>query len=253
MKLNLIRPLIFFDLETTGVNTATDRIVEISYLKVHPNGQEESKTFRVNPQMPIPDSAVQVHGIADADVVNSPTFSEIAHEIERDFADCDIAGFNSNRFDVPLLAEEFLRAECNINLAERKIIDVQVIFHKMEQRTLAAAYKFYCNKNLENAHTATADAQATYQILMAQLDRYSELKNDTAFLSDFTCYNKNIDFAGKIIEDDRGDIVFNFGKYKGVKVTEVLDKDPGYYLWIMEGDFALHTKKTLASLKLNTF
>jgi len=253
MKLNLTRPLIFFDVETTGIDTAKDRIVEISYLKVFPDGHEETKTFRVNPQMHIPENAVQIHGISDADVANCPTFKQIARQIERDFSDCDIAGYNSNRFDIPLLAEEFLRAECDIDLARNNLIDVQVVFHKMEQRTLAAAYKFYCEKDLDNAHSAESDTRATYEVLMAQLDRYPELENSVKFLSNFTYYTKNIDFAGRIIENEKGDIVFNFGKYKGMKVLEVFEIDPGYYSWIMNGDFALHTKKVLTSLKLSTF
>jgi len=253
MKLNLTRPLIFFDLETTGIDTAKDRIVEISYLKVFPDGHEETKTFLVNPQMHIPESATQVHNITDADVANCPTFRQIARQIESDFKNCDIAGYNSNRFDVPLLAEEFLRAECDIDLARCKMIDVQVVFHKMEQRTLAAAYKFYCNKDLENAHSAESDTRAAYQVLMAQLDRYPELENSTEFLSKFTYYTKNLDFAGRIIENDNGEIVFNFGKYKGIKVLDIFDTDPGYYSWIMNSDFALNTKKVLTSLKLSTF
>lgn len=253
MKLNLTRPLIFFDLETTGIDTAKDRIVEISYLKVFPDGHEESKTFRVNPEIHIPEDATLVHNITDADVANCPVFRQIARQIERDFTNCDIAGYNSNRFDVPLLAEEFLRAECDIDLNCCKMIDVQVIFHKMEQRTLAAAYKFYCNKDLENAHTAENDTRAAYEVLMAQLDRYQELENSTDFLSKFTHYTKNVDFAGRIIENDKGEIVFNFGKYKGTKVLKVFDIDPGYYSWIMNGDFSLHTKKVLTSLKLSIF
>ncbi|MDR2824602.1 MAG: ribonuclease H-like domain-containing protein [Prevotellaceae bacterium] len=253
MKLNLTRPLIFFDLETTGIDTVKDRIVEISYLKVFPDAHEEAKTFRINPEMHIPESATLIHGITDDDVSNCPTFSQIARQIERDFTNCDIAGYNSNRFDMPLLAEEFLRADCDIDIARRKMIDVQVVFHKMEQRTLSAAYKFYCNKDLENAHSAASDTRATYEVLMAQLDRYPKLENTTEFLANFTYYTKNLDFAGRIIENDKGEIVFNFGKYKGIKVLEVFDRDPGYYSWIMNGDFALHTKKVLTSLKLSTF
>ncbi|MCL2597293.1 MAG: exonuclease domain-containing protein [Paludibacter sp.] len=253
MKLKLTRPLIFFDIESTGIDTVKDRIVEISYLKVFPDGHEEAKTYRLNPQMHIPQAATEIHNISDADVANCPTFKQISQQLERDFTNCDIAGFNSNRFDVPLLAEEFIRAECNIDLSHNKMIDVQVVFHKMEQRTLAAAYKFYCNKNLENAHTAEADTRATCEILMAQLDRYPELENSTNFLSNFTYYTKNVDFAGRIIENEKGEIVFNFGKYKGMKVLDVFEIDPGYYSWIINGDFSLNTKKIITSLKLNAF
>ena len=252
MKLNLKNSVIFFDLETTGVNIANDRIVEISYLKVYPNGNEMSRTMRINPEMHIPEQASEVHGIYDADVADCPTFKQVAREIAADFEGADIAGFNSNRFDVPLLAEEFLRADVDLDMTRRKLIDVQVIFHKMEQRTLVAAMKFYCGKELEGAHSADADTRATYEVLQAQLDRYPELQNDVAWLSEFSSHTCNVDFAGRIVYDDKGVEVFNFGKYKGMPVVEVLRRDPGYYSWIMQGDFTLNTKQVLTRIKLGT-
>ena len=252
MKLNLKNPIVFFDLETTGPNINSDRIVEICYLKVYPNGNEESKTLRINPEMPIPAESSAVHGIYDADVADCPTFKEVAKSIANDIEGCDLAGFNSNRFDIPVLAEEFLRAGVDIDMSKRKFVDVQVIFHKMEQRTLTAAYKFYCGRNLEDAHTAEADTRATYEVLMAQLDRYpEELQNDMSFLADYSSYNKNVDFAGRMVYDDNGVEVFNFGKYKGQSVSEVLKKDPGYYSWILQGDFARNTKQILTQIRLD--
>lgn len=250
MKLNLKNPIVFFDLETTGTNINSDRIVEICYLKVHPNGNEESKTLRINPEMPIPAESSAIHGIFDEDIADCPTFKEVAKNIAKDIEGCDLAGFNSNRFDIPLLAEEFLRAGVDIDLSKRKFVDVQVIFHKMEQRTLSAAYKFYCDKNLEDAHSAEADTRATYEVLMAQLDRYDELKNDIAFLSDYSSYNNNVDLAGRMIFDENGVEVFNFGKYKGVPVSEVLQKDAGYFGWMLNSDFTLNTKAELTKIKL---
>ena len=251
MKLNLKRPLIFFDLETTGINVTSDRIVELCYIKVFPNGNEESKSMRINPQMPIPPHSTAVHGITDDDVKDCPTFKEVAKELELTFRDSDIAGYNSNKFDVPLLVEEFLRAGVEIDLSKRKFVDVQTIFHKMEQRTLVAAYKFYCGKNLENAHSALADTPATLEVLESQLDRYSDvLTNDVGFLADFTTVNRNVDFAGRIIYNDKDEEVFNFGKYKGRKVTDVFRLDPGYYSWMMQGDFALNTKQVLTRIRL---
>lgn len=252
MQLNLKNPLVFFDLETTGTNITTDRIVEISYLKVMPNGEEVSKTYRVNPEMHIPEQASQVHGIYDNDVADCPTFKELAKVLAREFEGCDLAGYNSNRFDIPLLAEEFERVGVNIDLSKRKFVDVQVIFHKMEQRTLSAAYKFYCKKDLENAHSADADTRATYEVLKAQLDRYPQLQNDVAALSEMTC-NRNVDFAGRIVYNDKDEEVFNFGKYKGMRVVDVLHRDPGYYSWIMNGDFALNTKRVLTNIRLREF
>lgn len=218
MKLNLKNPLIFFDLETTGTNINTDRIVEICYLKVHPNGNEEAKTMRINPEMHIPEASSEIHGIYDEDVADCPTFKDVAKDIAKDIEGCDIAGFNSNRFDVPVLVEEFLRVGIDIDLAKRKFIDVQVIYHKLEQRTLSAAYKFYCGKNLEDAHSAEADTRATYEVLKAQLDKYPDvLTNDINFLSEYSSYSKNVDFAGRIIYDNNGVEIFNFGKYKGIR------------------------------------
>lgn len=252
MKLNLEKPVVFFDLETTGTNTVQDRIVEISYLKVSPNGNEDMHTRRINPEMHIPEASTAVHGITDDDVRDCPTFKEVAKEIARDFEGSDIAGFNSNRFDVPMLAEEFLRAGVDIDLSRHRFIDVQVIFHKMEQRTLTAAYKFYCDKDLTDAHSADGDTRATYEVLMAQLDRYPELKNDMAFLSEFSSFTKNVDFAGRIVRNDKGQEVFNFGKYKDMPVVEVFRRDPGYYSWILQGDFALNTKQVLTRIKLQS-
>lgn len=253
MNLNLKNPVVFFDLETTGTNINSDRIVEICYLKVYPNGNEESKTLRINPEMHIPEESSNIHGIYDEDVANCPTFKEVAKNIARDIEGADLAGFNSNRFDIPVLAEEFLRADVDIDMSKRKFIDVQVIFHKMEQRTLSAAYKFYCDKNLDDAHTAEADTRATYEVLKAQLDRYPELQNDMAFLADFSTYSKNVDFAGRVVYDDNDVEVFNFGKYKGIPVSDVFKKDPGYYSWMLNSDFTLNTKAVLTKIKLREF
>ncbi|MBO4723708.1 MAG: 3'-5' exonuclease [Bacteroidaceae bacterium] len=253
MKLNLDKPVVFFDLETTGTSTVQDRIVEISYLKVSPNGNEDMHTRRINPEMHIPEQASAVHGIYDDDVKDCPTFKEIAKEVARDFEGSDIAGFNSNRFDVPLLAEEFLRAGVDIDLSRHRFIDVQVIFHKMEQRTLSAAYKFYCGKDLTDAHSADGDTRATYEVLMAQLDRYpDDLKNDMGWLSEYSSFTRNVDFAGRIVLNDKGQEVFNFGKYKDMPVVEVFRRDPGYYSWILQGDFALNTKQVLTRIKLQS-
>lgn len=253
MQLNLKNPLIFFDLETTGINIVKDRIVEISFVKVHPNGKEESKTRRINPGMPIPAESTAIHGITDEDVKDCPTFKEVAKSLATQIEGCDLAGFNSNRFDIPLLVEEFLRAGIDIDLNKRKFVDVQTIFHKMEQRTLSAAYKFYCDKSLENAHTAEADTMATYEVLKAQLDRYPELQNDVNFLSQYSSFTNNVDFAGRMVYNDKGEELINFGKYKGRLVAEVLKNDPGYYSWIMNGDFPLNTKKVLTEIKLRGF
>jgi DNA polymerase-3 subunit epsilon len=252
MRLNLKNPIIFFDLETTGINIAQDRIVEIAYLRVDQNGNEQSKTIRVNPEMPIPPRATEIHGITDEDVRDAPTFNELAKSLAREFEGCDLGGYNSVKFDIPLLAEEFLRAGVDIDLKRRKFIDVQIIFMKMEPRTLSAAYKFFLNKELENAHSAEADTRATYEILQAQLDHYGNLENDVAKLAEFSAHNRNVDFAGRIVYDENDVEVFNFGKYKGKPVTEVLERDPGYYGWIMNGDFPLYTKKVLTSIKLKS-
>lgn len=254
MKLNLKNPIIFFDLETTGVDISKDRIVEICYIKVFPNGNEISRNMRINPGMHIPESSSAVHGIFDEDVKDCPLFKDVAKEIANDFIGCDVAGFNSNRFDLPMLAEEFLRAQVDIDLSRHRAIDVQVIYHKLEQRTLSAAYKFYCNADLENAHSALADTRATYEILQAQLDRYPDvLKNDMQFLSEYSSFTRNVDFAGRIVYDDKGVEVFNFGRYKGESVAKVLQSDTGYYAWMMNGDFPLNTKQVLTRIKVRGF
>ena len=253
MKLNLKNPIIFFDLETTGINIASDRIVEISYLKVDVNGNESSKTIRVNPGIPIPEKVVAIHGITNEDVKDSPPFNEIARNLAREFEGCDLAGYNSVKFDIPLLAEEFLRSGVDIDLKRRKFIDVQIIFMKMEPRTLTAAYKFFVGRELTEAHSAQADTKATYEILQAQLDRYTNLENDVSKLAEFSAHNRNVDFAGRIIYNDDEVEVFNFGKYKGKPVREVLETDPGYYGWMMNGDFPLYTKKILTGIKLKSF
>ena len=253
MKLNLTKPLAFFDLETTGINIASDRIVEISILKVMPNGKEELYTQRVNPVVQIPKEASDIHGITNEDLLNEPKFNEIAKTVNDFIAGCDLAGFNSNRFDIPLLAEEMLRADVDFSMKNRLAVDVQTIFHKMEQRTLSAGYKFYCGKDLEGAHGAEADTLATYEILKAQLDRYEDLENDTTILSEFSTQRKRADFAGFILFDDNEEEIFSFGKYKGKKVADILDQNPGYYNWIQNADFPLYTKKVLTEIKLRGF
>jgi DNA polymerase-3 subunit epsilon len=250
MKLNLKNPLIFFDLETTGIDVTSDRIVEISYLKIYPNGDEETKTMKINPLMPIPAKVTAIHGITDEDVKDAPKFSEVAKTLIQVFEGCDFAGYNSNKFDLPLLAEEFLRVGADIDLKKRKFVDIQVIFHKKEQRTLSAALKFYCDKELTNAHSAEADTKATYEILKAQLERYSDLPNDIDELSKYSSHNRNADFLGRIVFDEEDHEIFNFGKYKGQRVEEVLKKDLGYYGWMMNGQFPLHTKNVLTAIKL---
>lgn len=250
MELNLKSPIIFFDLETTGVNIMTDRIVELSLIKVYPNGDEEVKSRRLNPEMPIPPQATAIHHITDEDVKDAPTFKQIAKDLARIFEGCDVAGFNSNRFDIPLLEEEFLRAGVDFDFSKRRFIDVQTIFHKMEQRTLVAAYKFYCHKDLNDAHSAEADTRATYEVLKAQLDHYPTLQNDVAFLSEFSTQNKNVDLAGRMIYNENKVEVFNFGKHKGKPVEEVLRNEPSYYGWMMQGGFPLNTKKVLTRIKL---
>lgn len=252
MQLNLKNPIVFFDLETTGINIANDRIVEISILKIDTDGKEEVKTMRINPEIPIPQKTSEIHGIYDEDVKDAPTFKEVARQLATFMEGCDLAGYNSNKFDIPLLAEEFIRAEVDFDMTKRKFIDVQTIFHKMEKRTLEAAYKFYCDRNLDDAHSAEADTRATYEVLKSQLDRYSDLKNDMEWLSKFSAHNRNADFAGRIIFNEKGVEVFNFGKYKGKPVTEVLDTDPGYYAWMINGDFPLFTKKVLTNIKLRS-
>ena len=253
MNLKLSKPLVFFDLETTGINIASDRIVEISILKVDIDGKEESYTQRVNPIIEIPKEVSEIHGITNEDVVNEPTFKEIANKVSELIKGCDLAGFNSNRFDIPLLAEEMLRAEVDFDMKNRLAIDVQTIFHKKEQRTLSAGYKFYCDKDLENAHSAEADTLATYEILKAQLDKYDDLENDAKTLSEFSTQRRRADFAGFILFDDDDIEIFSFGKYKGKKVSDILDENPGYYNWIQNADFPLYTKKVLTEIKLRGF
>mgnify|MGYP003367213283 FL=1 len=251
MELKLQKPIVFFDLETTGVNAIHDRIVEISYIKVFPDGNEESKTLRINPERHIPEQSSAIHGIYDEDVKDCPTFKQVARDIAAIFVNSDIAGFNSNYFDIPMLVEEMLRAGIDFDITKCRLIDVQNIYHKLEQRTLSAAYKFYCGKNLEDAHSAQADTRATYEVLKAQLDKYPDkLNNDVQFLSSFSKMNDNVDFAGRIIYNDKHIPVFNFGKYKGQSVEDVLARDPGYYGWMMQGDFPQNTKQVLTKLRL---
>jgi len=250
MNLNLHKPLCFFDLETTGTNIAKDRIVEIAILKVFPNQNKESYTWRINPGVPIPPEVTAIHGISDEDVANEPTFKELAPKIYNFIKDSDLAGYNSNRFDIPLLAEEMLRAEVDFDMKNAVKVDVQTIFHKKEKRTLEAAYKFYCDKNLTDAHSAEADTHATYEVLKSQLDRYEDLENDTKWLAEFSAHKKFADFAGMVQYNKKGEEVFGFGKHKGKKVEDILDKEPGYYNWIQNADFPLYTKKVLTAIKL---
>lgn len=278
MKLNLQKPLVIFDLETTGLDIVKDRIIQISYIKVFPDGREERGNYLVNPEKPIPDVVVQLTGISNEDVQGQPTFKEIAQTINKIFADSDIAGYNSNHFDVPLLAEEFLRANIDFDFSKRNMIDVQTIYHKMERRNLAAAYKFYCGRKMEEdftAHRADEDTEATYRVLQGELDMYTAerqeeperiLQNDMKFLAEFSRINNNVDFAGRIVwgelkdragknilDKDGNPIMtemFNFGKYKGTPVTTVLNIDPGYYSWIMQGDFTNNTKQVLTRIRL---
>lgn len=250
MELALKKPIIFFDLETTGTNITHDRIVEISIIKVMPNGEETERTIRVNPEMHIPEEATAIHHITDEDVAGCRTFKMIAKELAQSFTGCDIAGFNSNRFDIPVLCEEFRRAGVSFDFTKPRFIDVQTIFHKKEQRTLIAAYKFYCGKNLEEAHSASADTRATYEVLKAQLDRYDDLPNDMDALAEYSSQNRNVDLMGRLIYNDKRQEVINFGKYKGQLAEEVLRRDPGYYSWIMQGDFPQNTKDVFTNIKL---
>ncbi len=250
MKLKLKRPIIFFDLETTGVDTARDRIVEISMIKIMPDGEEFTRTRRINPTIPIPAEATAVHGITDEDVKDQPTFAQVAKSLARFIQGCDFGGFNSNRFDLPVLAEEFLRAGVEVDLKRSKFVDVQNIFHKKEQRTLVAAYKFYCDRDLEDAHSAEADTRATYEVLQAQLERYADLENDIDFLAEYSARGNFADYAGMIVYDEKGVELFTFGKYKGRSVSEVFNTDPGYYAWILNGNFPLYTKKVMTEIRL---
>lgn len=250
MQLNLKKPIIFFDLETTGVDITHDRIVEISIIKVMPNGDEIEKTRRINPEMPIPPEATAVHHISDEMVANEPTFRQVAKSLANEMTGCDFAGFNSNRFDVPMLDQEFQRVGVKFDFSKARFVDVQTIFHKKEQRTLTAAYKFYCGAELEGAHGANADTRATLEVLKAQLDHYDDLPNDIDALAEFSRQNRNVDFMGRMIYNDQNKEVINFGKYKGKLVEEVLRKDQSYYEWIMRGDFAQNTKDCLTRIKL---
>ncbi|RZK35233.1 MAG: 3'-5' exonuclease [Pedobacter sp.] len=258
MKLNLKRPLAFFDLEATGINVGADRIVEIGILKAMPNGDELVLTKRVNPEIPIPLVTSLIHGIYDEDIKNEPTFRTAAQEIADFIGDADLAGYNSNKFDIPMLLEEFLRVGIDFDMSDRKFVDVQNIFHQMEQRTLKAAYKFYCDKDIINAHSAEADIRATYEVLLAQLDKYKDtefedkkgvkstpVQNDVESLHTFTNMNKVVDFAGRMVYNENGEEVINFGKHKGRTVESVLDVEPSYYAWMKQGDFPLYTKKKL--------
>ncbi|MBC8986569.1 DNA polymerase III subunit epsilon [Pedobacter sp. N36a] len=261
MKLNLNRPLAFFDLETTGVNVGADRIVEIAILKAMPDGTEQIKTMRINPEMPIPLASSLIHGIYDKDIANEPAFKEVAAELAEFIGDADLAGYNSNRFDIPVLLEEFLRAGVDFDMSDRKFVDVQNVFHQMEQRTLRAAYKFYCDKDIVNAHSAEADITATYHVLLAQIERYKDtefedkqgniskpVKNDVDALHTFTNMNKPVDFAGRMVFNEQGQETFNFGKHKGKTVEQVFDTEPSYYAWMRQGDFPLYTKKKLEEI-----
>ncbi len=266
MELIITKPIAFFDLETTGIRVATDRIVEICIHRVNVNGSTQTRTMRINPEMHIPPEVTAIHGITDEDVKDCPTFKQVAHELAKFLDNCDLAGFNSNHFDIPLLVEEFLRAEIDFDLKGRRFVDVQNIFHKMEPRNLSAAYKFYCEKELINAHSAEADTIATYEILKAQLDRYAEVSfkdrkgnetkpvvNDIKALSDFSFGLKNVDLIGHIIYNEKNVEVFNFGKHKGKPVAQVLKNEPSYYDWMMKGEFPLSTKRVLTILKLKGF
>lgn len=253
MNLNLKKPIAFIDLETTGINVTTDRIVELSVLKISPNGKEEWMTTRVNPEMPIPPKTTAIHGITDEDIANAPTFKEVGKKVAAFLEGCDLAGYNAIKFDIPVLAEEFLRVNIDFNFRKRRYVDVQVIFHKKEQRTLAAAYLFYCRKELEGAHGSKADTAATFEVLKSQLDRYTDLENDVDKLADFSSFNSNVDFAGRIILDENGVEVFNFGKHKGKPVEKIFIDEPAYYSWMMNGEFPLYTKKVLTEIKLRSF
>jgi DNA polymerase-3 subunit epsilon len=253
LNLNLKKPIAFIDLETTGINVTTDRIVELSVLKISPNGKEEWMTTRVNPEIPIPPKTTAIHGITDEDVSKSPTFKEVGKNLATFLEGCDLAGYNAIKFDIPVLAEEFLRVNIDFNFRKRRYVDVQVIFHKKEQRTLSAAYQFYCKKDLEGAHGSRADTAATFEVLKSQLDRYKDLENDVEKLADFSSFNSNVDFAGRIILDENGLEIFNFGKHKGKPVEAVFAEEPAYYSWMMNGEFPLYTKKVLTEIKLRSF
>lgn len=251
MELILKKPIIFLDLETTGIDPCKDRIVEISLVKIMPDGTKDVKTRRLNPQMHIPEASSAIHHIYDDDVKDCPSFKEISKSLWEYMKGCDFAGYNSNNFDIPVLVEEFLRADIEVDFKNSRFIDVQNIFHRMEQRTLVAAYKFYCGKDLTDAHSAEADTLATYEVLLAQLDKYNnELQNDVNFLAEFSTRGNNVDFAGRIVYNAEGVEVFNFGKHKGCSVTEVFKNEPSYYSWMMNGDFPMYTKKIITEIRL---
>ncbi len=252
MKLNLTQPLCFFDLETTGVDISKDRIVEIAILKLLPDGTQNKMVWRINPECPIPAEATAVHGITNEMVADAPTFKQRASEIYNFIKGCDLAGFNSDRFDLPLLVEELLRAEVNFDFKKIKTVDVQTIFHKMEERTLTAAYRFYCNSELEDAHSAMADTEATRDVLMAQLERYANLEPNIDFLNAFSTRKKSADFAGFIIYNKKGELCFGFGKHKDKRVVDVLQNEPGYFGWVLNADFPLYTKKILTEVRLQS-
>lgn len=247
MPLTLTRPICFIDLETTGINVSTDRIVEIAIVKIGLDSSKQVKRRLVNPEMPIPKESSDVHGITDDMVKDAPTFKAMANEIKQFIEGADIGGFNSNRFDVPMLNEEFLRAGINVDMDQRKLLDVQKVFHKMEQRTLSAAYQFYCHKTLEDAHTAEADALATWEVLEAQIQKYPQIGNSVESIVKFTGEDEIIDFARRLVYEN-GVVVFNFGKHKGKSVVQVLKDEPQYYDWMMKGDFSLHTKQKLTDI-----
>ncbi len=251
MKLQLRRPIVFFDLEATGLNLLTDRIIEVSMLKLMPSGETERFTSRINPEMPIGKESITVHGITDEMVADAPVFKQVARRIAQFLTGCDIAGFNSTYFDVPLLDQELQRADVDFDFSRAKFIDVQTIFHKKEPRNLVAAYSFYCGKDLTNAHSASADTEATCEVLMAQLERYDDLPCDVDALSEYSSRNRNVDLAGRLVYDEQKRIIINFGKYKGREVTEVLRRDPSYYDWIMKGDFMKNTKDVFTKIKLS--
>ena len=251
MNLKISKPICFFDLETTGLNISNDRIVEISILKIFPNGNKASKTWLVNPEILIPLEASNIHGITDDIVKDKPNFKIIAHDVKSMINNCDLAGFNSNKFDIPLLAEELLRSKIDFSLKNVLTIDVQNIFHKMEQRTLSAAYKFYCGKSLDNAHSSKADTLATFEVLESQIEKYDDLKSDVDFLSDFSNRGKNVDLAGFIKYNKDNVPCFSFGKHKDKTVDYVLENESGYFGWLLNADFPIYTKKVLTKLRLD--
>jgi DNA polymerase-3 subunit epsilon len=250
MKLKLKKPVAFFDLETTGLSVSKDRIVEIGIIKVNPDQSEESLTMRINPEMKISKESTEIHGISNEDLLDCPTFKQAGQKIFDFIGDADLAGYNSNKFDIPMLLEEFARVDLDFEMKNRKAVDVQNIFHKKEQRTLVAAYNFYCNKTIENAHSAEADIIATYEVLKAQLDKYPDLENDIEFLAEFSQHNKNkvLDFAGRLAENKEGEPIYNFGKHKDKTIREIMQKEPGYHAWMLNSDFPSFTKKILKDI-----